>query len=211
MAYSFWTCPDDTSATLWQGVVWTRGDTTALSEFTLSPSVMSDTSATSDSYIFYFTFFIYFTFTEAGQAYPTLASSSDTSGQPLARGNPRFKHVFYIDALDHVPHAGTVVAAIDRAAAELRRIDRSPSFVKVPVRCRPALLCQACARAAQATQPLSRAAQLLSVDRCTLASTAFDVAAAILESSSTLWAPRPDLLYRSGRGTFQRVYEPAFG
>ena len=26
--------PDDTSSTLWQGVVWTRGDTTALSEFT---------------------------------------------------------------------------------------------------------------------------------------------------------------------------------
>ena len=104
-----------------------------------------------------------------------------------------------------VPRAGTVIAAIDRAAAELRRVDRSTSVVEVPVRCRPALLCQACARAAQATQPLSRAAQLLSVDRCTLASAAFDVAAVMLESSSTLWAPRPDLLYRSGRGAFQRL------
>ena len=98
-----------------------------------------------------------------------------------------------------VPRAGTVIAAIDRAVAELRRVDHSTSVVQIPVRCRPALLCQACARAAQATQPLSPAAQLLSVDRCTLASTAFDVAAAMLETTSTLWAPRPDLLYRSGR------------
>ena len=104
-----------------------------------------------------------------------------------------------------MPRAGTVVAAIDRAVAELRRVDRSTSVVEVPVRCRPALLCQACARAAQATQPLSRAAQLLSADCCTLASTAFDIAAAMLESSSTLWAPRPDLLHRSGRGAFQRL------
>ena len=68
-----------------------------------------------------------------------------------------------------------------------------------------ALLGQACARAAQATQPLSPAAPLLSVDRCALAGTAFDVAASMLESSSALRAPRPDLLYRSGRGAFQRL------
>ena len=35
-----------------------------------------------------------------------------------------------------MPRAGTVVAAIDRAAAELRRVDRSTSVVEVPVRCR---------------------------------------------------------------------------
>ena len=113
-------------------------------------------------------------------------------------------HILY-STHSTVPRAGTVVAAIDRAVADLRRVDRSTSVVQVPVRCRPALLGQACARAAQATQPLSPAAQLLSVDRCTLASTAFDVAAAMLETSSTLWAPRPDLLYRSGRGAFQRL------
>ena len=104
-----------------------------------------------------------------------------------------------------MPRAGTVVAAIDRAMADLRRVDRSTSVVQVPVRCRPALLGQACARAAQATQPLSPAAPLLSIDRCALAGTAFDVAAAMLERSSTLRAPRPDLLYRSGRGAFQRL------
>ena len=140
MAYSFWTCPDDTSATLWQGVVWTRGDTTALSEFTLSPSVMSDTSATSDSYIFYFTFFIYFTFTEAGQAYPTLASSSDTSGTAARAGKSAVQARILYSTHSIVPRAGTVVAAIDRAAAELRRVDRSTGVVEVPVRCRPALL-----------------------------------------------------------------------
>ena len=101
--------------------------------------------------------------------------------------------------------AGTVVAAIDRAVAEVRRVDHSTSVVQVPVRFRPALLGQACARAAQATQPLSPAAPLLSSDRCALAGTAFDVAAATLESSSTLRAPRPDLLHRSGRGAFQRL------
>ena len=89
--------------------------------------------------------------------------------------------------------------------AEVRRVDHSTSVVQVPVRCRPALLGQACARAAQATQLLSPAAPLLSVDRCALAGTAFDVAAAMLERSSTLRAPRPDLLYRSGRGAFQRL------
>ena len=104
-----------------------------------------------------------------------------------------------------MPRAGTVVAAIDRAVADLRRVDRSTSVVQVPVRCRPALLGQACARAAQATQPLSPAAPLLSIDRCALAGAAFDVAAATLESSSTLRAPRPDLLHRSGRGAFQRL------
>ena len=87
----------------------------------------------------------------------------------------------------------------------LRHVDHSTSVVQVPVRFRPAVLGQACARAAQATQPLSPAAPLLSVDRCALAGTAFDVAAAMLERSSTLRAPRPDLLYRSSRGAFQRL------
>ena len=131
----------------------------------------------------------------------------DDSRSRLARGKRKAAvqaHILF-DALDRVPRAGIVVAAIDRAAAELRRVDHSTSVVEVPVRCRPALLCQACARAAQATQPLSRAAQLLSVDRCALAGTAFDVAASMLESSSALRAPRPDLLYRSGRGAFQRL------
>ena len=89
--------------------------------------------------------------------------------------------------------------------SDVRSVDHSTSVVQVPVRCRPALLGQACARAAQATEPLSPAAPLLSVDRCALAGTAFDVAAAMLERSSTLRAPRPDLLYRSGRGAFQRL------
>ena len=134
----------------------------------------------------------------------TRKRSRDDSRSRLAEEAP-FKQIFLYSTHSTVPRAGTVVAAIDRAVADLRRVDRSTSLVQVPVRCRPALLGQACARAAQATQPLSPAAQLLSVDRCTLASTAFDVAAAMLETSSTLWAPRPDLLYRSGRGAFQRL------
>ena len=71
-----------------------------------------------------------------------------------ARGShrkPPFKRVYLFSTHSTVPRTGTVVAAIDRAAAELRRVEHPTRVVAVPVRCRPALLRQACARAVQAT------------------------------------------------------------